>query len=196
MRRSRILVAVVLGSLLFAWTNARDNEQPTPQDLELLKRATALEPFLKSAEAKQDPESVGFFFPRGLYPKLLGNPVMGYLYDEGYASGGLTRVCLKRFRFPKKVEPHVEAFKKCAQTAFEKAGLRLGDTGRIELGLALLGVVPVKNEKSLPGLCVEFYVHNRDSGKTVYARRSFGSPESLVKAMMAASVFMAARVLR
>ncbi len=196
MRRSsrRALVAAALAGLLFALTNAQDREQPTPRDLELLRKATALEPFLKSAEAKQNPESVGFFFPRSLYPKLLGNPIMGYLYDEGYASSGNRAVCLKRFRFPKKVEPHVEAFKQCVQTAFEKAGLQLGASGRIELGLALLGVVSVKNEKSLPGLCVEFYAHNRDTGKTVYVRRSFGSPESLVKAMLAAGVFMAVRI--
>lgn len=198
MRRSsrRAFLAAALAGFLFTWAIALDKEHPTPQDLELLKRATALEPFLDSAEAKRNPESVGFFLPRSLYPKLLGNPIMGYLYDEGYRSDGNTAVCLKRFRFPKKVEPHVGAFRQCVQTAFEKAGLRLGDTGKLELGLALLGVVSVKNEKSLPGLCVEFYAHNRDTGKTVYVRRSFGSPESLIKAMMAASVFMATRVMR
>lgn len=165
---------------------------PTKQDLDLIKMATALDPYSKSAEARQNPESLGVFFPKALYPKLLGNPIMGYLYDEGYSSGGQKVVKIGRYKIPKKMEAHSAAFKQCVQTACAKAGLRLGVDGRLELGVALVGVVPVKSDKSMPGVCVEFYVRNRDTGKTVFARRSFGS-KTLIQAMMDAAVYMAVR---
>lgn len=188
--------AVLLLWLAAGWARAGGTAAPVPpptaQDLDLLRRATALAPYAGSLEAKQNPGSLGFFFPRSLYPKLLGNPIMGYLYDEGYAGAG-PRIRLKRFRYPARVAPHAAAFRHCVQTAFGKAGLQLGDTGETELGVALLGVVAVKTGKSLPGLAVEFYLRNRATGKTLFVRRSFGHQESLVKAMMDAAVYMAVR---
>jgi hypothetical protein len=51
--------------------------------VELWRALGVREPFLRSREAREEPQSLGRFFGREDYPRLEGNPALGF-----YASGG------------------------------------------------------------------------------------------------------------
>ena len=58
------------------------------QAVQLWQRVGALEPFLDSAEARSEPQSLYRFFNRADYAKLKGNPVLGYFSRGGFRWAG------------------------------------------------------------------------------------------------------------
>ena len=72
-------------------------QAPVPADLTpaqavaLCQRIAAKEPFLASAEARSEPQSLYRFFQRADYLKLQGNPGIGYFSEGGFRWTG-TRV--------------------------------------------------------------------------------------------------------
>lgn len=59
------------------------------QSMRLAQKLGQTEPFLRSAEAKQEPQSLNRFFHRPEYDRLVGNPVLGYWSAGGFRWQGV-----------------------------------------------------------------------------------------------------------
>ncbi len=194
--RVKTFFFAALGPLLVSLCLGQSPPSLSPADEKLLREVAALRPFLEdSPDVRSEPQSIGKFFNAEVYARLKGNAVMGYLYDEGFLPSGNT-IQVETFRSLPDTDLHLPAFRRTFATVLSKTSLRLVDKSPNRIGICLVGVEPLRSSQTLAGVCVEVYITNADTRKTLFHRIYAGGERGLADAMLQASILICAHVLR
>lgn len=144
--------------------------QPSPRDLvappgeitpqqamALWQRLGAREPFLESAEAHAEPQSLYRFFDRKDYVKLQGNPVLGYYCPGGFKWTG-NRVAWKGISpvTPDAAAVTAKAWEEAFRVIAQKRGWIIDARAPIRISGACVGaVLEPSPEEPFRGVCIE-----------------------------------------
>lgn len=142
-----------------------------------------------SSDFKFRPQTIGKFFNKKIYKKLLGNDILGYIYDEGLKTGS-KNVYLKVIKYFNETEKYKNEFSIALKMVFKRYGIRFNKDGEVEIGIALLDVDPKISGKSLPGGMIEYYLKERKSGKYLFHRLGTGNKKGLKYAFMELAIII------
>ena len=184
MRRTGRIKIILLMIVLFG--GVRGLCQGIPKDVE--KMLTA-KPFLKtSKDLMTNPESIGQYFTRPIYQKLVGNEALGYRYNEGFILSGLN-VSKLDVSAIKGLGKYLPMLKRALAMTLIDANV-IQKTGQDSLTVKLVGVETGTNGHT-PGLVVELVATDVKKSHAFYLRLGTGSTDSLPRAMVNLSVLIA-----
>ncbi len=143
-------------------------------------------PYIQSKEFKNYPETVNQFFTMPIYSKLTGNYIRGYSYDEGFQFTG-NEIHLSDLKAVSNCGSYLKLFVKWLNEVFNKQGIKFVDKDKkckYEMGICIVSVSPKLTETTFPGLFLEVYFCNKQTGKSCFYRFGQGSKKGLEKAML------------
>lgn len=159
-----------------------------------LRRLSIKRPFLKdSPDVYLESQSLGRFFAREIYQKLRGNAYFGYEHDEGFLmEGNAIQIGVLKDLAPGK--PYQTAYRLALDEALKTSGFALKPSAAHQIGVCIVGVEPNETAKTLPGIMVEAYLHNKQLKKSCFTRYGAGHPRGLPAAIRLSAEILVAQL--
>ncbi len=183
MKTSVFLIAVMMFALpIFAQENTGLNDEEKEA---LIKLVFTPKPFAESADVRQYPETL-VLFKKHIYEQMKGNIFLGYNFNEG-VSVDTKEVQFVHLGSLKGLEKYKASFLEVMKRAWENEGFKFVENSHIQMGVAIVSVVPEKTDESFPGLVLEYYFRNTKQNKAFYSRIYSGKLKGLLYAMLDAA---------
>lgn len=191
MKRVTILLIIFLLALMIGFANEEIGETEAVNPIRLLAEAERIElakllysykPFIETAPDVEFPHTLNNLLDDTLYPKLKGNPFIGYIYDEGVSLNGAP-VSL-HIRSAAHVKRYYPIFRKIfLHTNQDRTKTELQPTLPFALSICLADITT----KPIPAVTIEAILLDRKTGKRFCIRTSTGFHKGLYEAMDLAS---------
>ena len=191
MKRVTILLIIFLLALMLGFANEKIGETEAPNPLQFLAEAERIElakllysyqPFTETAPDINFPHTLNNLLDSTIYPKLKGNPFIGYIYDEGVSLNGAP-VSL-HIRSAAHVASYYPIFRKIFLHANQD---RTKTEPQPTLPFALSICLADVTTKPIPAVTLEAILLDRSTGKRFCIRTSTGFHKGLYEAMDLAS---------
>lgn len=195
MRPSKALPVMLLIFWVSSRTHCEERHNVDPRSyLAELRRLSIKRPFLEdSPDVYLESQSLGTFFTRGIYQKLRGNAYFGYEHDEGFLmEGNAVQIEFLKDLAPGK--PHQTAYRLALDEALKTSGFALKLSAAHQIGVCIVGVEPDETTKTLPGIMVEAYLHNKQLKKSFFTRYGAGHPRGLPAAIRLSAEMLVAQL--
>jgi hypothetical protein len=159
-----------------------------------LRRLSTKRPFLDdSPDVHLESQSLGRFFTREIYQKLRGNAYFGYQHDEGVLVEG-SAIQLEVLKDLTPGKPYQAAYRLALDEALKTSGFALKPSAAIQIGVCLVGVEANETPKTLQGIMVEAYLHNKQLKKSFFIRYGAGHPRGLPAAIRLSAEMLVAQL--
>ncbi len=149
------------------------------QKIRILKDVIERGPFYKkSADLKYRPETIGKFFNEKIYKNLIGNDILGFIFDKGFHLND-KNLRISAVKFFNGTTKYKAGFMTGLMSIFKRFKIIVKKDAGCELGVAVLDINEKGSEKSLPGITVEYYLKNLKTGKYLFHRFGTGSRKGI-----------------
>ena len=185
--------------LLIFWASSRHLceervKLDTRSYLAELRRLSTKRPFFDdSPDVYLESQSLGRFFTREIYQRLRGNAYFGYEHDEGFLmEGNAIQIEVLKDLVPGK--HYQTAYRLALDEALKTSGFALKPSAAQQIGICIVGVEPSETAKTLPGIMVEAYLHNKQLKKSFFTRYGAGHPRGLPAAIRLSAEMLTAQL--
>lgn len=184
MMKRTILIFLLLNVVLPMFSQEKKGLNDEEKEA-LIKLVFTPKPFVESADVKMYPETL-VLFKKHIYEKMKGNIFLGYNYNEGVSIDSKD-VQFVHLGCLKGLEKYKGSFLEVMKRTWESEGFKFVEKSHIQMGVAIVSVVPEKTDESFPGLVLEYYFKNTNQDKTFYSRIYSGKLKGLLYAMLDAA---------